>query len=562
MNQSAISCASQGALSECIINASKGSNTVTFMSGETADKLTWAELHRAALSLAVSLNKQGFRHGDRIALLGNTSKDFVTAMQATWLIGATVVVLPLPFRLSSMDQFKSDSIDRVNDAEVAGVIVDRTLAAFIQPKELKKQTGAKLILLSELASENRDIAKFKKPNYQPDDLAILQFTSGSTSAPKGVMLSNSNICANLDAISTGANTNRTSDVIVSWLPLYHDMGLIGCLVNSMANGLDLVIGAPNDFLSSPLRWMMWISDFSGTATAGPNFSYALAARALKKSKVILDLSKLRIALNGAEPVDPKTVANFVEAGARHGLRPEAVFPAFGMAEVCIAGAFPEPMTGLRTDKISTKLFEEQGLASLADSEEFSEFAILGGPVEGLEFRIQDPQSGDVLAERKVGELQIRGTSLTTGYFKKEKETAASFIDGWFKTGDLAYLTDGELVLCGRIKDLIIIGGRNIYPQDIEKVVGEIPDVRTGNVIAFGTKANIKESIVVVAETKIKSGFAELVTQIKSSVLATVGVPASTVTLVSPSSLPKTSSGKLQRAKCKASFESGSLTSLN
>src|SRR5690606_9998159 len=226
-----------------------------------------------------------------------------------------------------------------------------------------------------------------------------------------------------------------------------------------------------DFMAAPLRWMEWLSEYGGTATAGPNFSWVLATRALRRASG-LDLSRLRIALNGAEPVDPDTVEAFVEAASAHGMRPGAVFPAFGMAEVAIAGTFPPPLAGLRTDVVDLKVLESERYAAPieVDAPHARRLAKLGRPVPGLEIRIVDPATGDELKEREAGELEIRGTSVCAGYYNDPEATAELFHDGWLRTGDLAYTVDGELVMCGRIKDVIIVGGRNVFPEDIERAV--------------------------------------------------------------------------------------------
>jgi fatty-acyl-CoA synthase len=409
-----------------------------------------------------------------------------------------------------------------------------------------------MVLLEDLSGGG--VAAWKQPADDLDALAILQFTSGSTADPKGVMLSHRQVGANLDAIAMATGLDPDEDVLVSWLPLYHDMGLVGLLCLSMTTGTPLVLGAPQDFMARPASWMEWISTYGGTATAGPNFSYVLATRALQRGE-LLDLSRLRIALNGAEPVDPATVEAFIEAGERHGLRPEAVFPAFGMAEIAIAGTFPEPLSGLRTDAVDRRVLETEQYAAPVDpgTAGARHLAKLGRPVEGLEIRIVDQTTGAVRKEREVGELEIRGTSVTSGYYKRPDATAALFHDGWLRTGDLAYLVDGEMVMCGRIKDVIIVGGRNVFPEDIERALVGLEGVRAGNVIAFGIDGDRgKESLVVVAESKSDDAHS-VRRSVAERVRETIGLPAKDVVLVAPGSLPKTSSGKLQRSLCKSRY---------
>jgi fatty-acyl-CoA synthase len=268
-------------------------------------------------------------------------------------------------------------------------------------------------------------------------------------------------------------------------------------------------------------------------------------------------------LNGAEPVDPETFRGFLEVGAKFGLSPAAAFPAFGMAEVCIAGAFPAPGKGLMTDWVDkTALEAEHRAAEVApESDGSTELVVLGEPVEGLRISVVDPATGAECADRVVGELRITGNSLTSGYYKNPEATEELIRDGWLHTGDLAYTVDGQLVVCGRIKDVIIIGGRNVYPQDIEKVVGEIPGIRAGNVIAFGTEGRHgAQNIVVVAEARADD--LEVVAKaVTREVVDAVGVPPKEVVLVQPGTVPKTSSGKLQRSACRAQHAAGELSLL-
>jgi fatty-acyl-CoA synthase len=534
-----------------IEHAAKGQGKVMFMTGDEPVEMTWGELHADAKKMAAALQTRGVNHEDHVAVLGPTTINLVTAMQAVWLCGATLVVLPLPMRLASLEDFTKSTRNRIHLADSVCVLADSDLAPFLAVEE----GDPPVYLLNELAESSESAHDFIRPDYHADDLFVLQFTSGSTSEPKGVQLPNRLIAANLDAIYEAAEVDPATEMMVSWLPLYHDMGLVGFCILPMSAGLDLVLGAPQDFLGSPGRWMEWISKYGGTSTAGPNFSYVLATRALNRSKEILDLSTLRIALNGAEPVDPASVREFIEAGARHGMRPEAVFPAFGMAEVGIAGSFPIPMTGLETDIVDSEVLEHEHRAVNVDigHKNAREIVKLGYPVPGLKMRICDPETGSVLSDREVGELQIFGTSVTTGYYHRPEADADLFQDGWLCTGDLAYMVDGQMIMCGRIKDLIIVGGRNVYPQDIERAVGGLEGVRAGNVIAFSVEGRGgKEAVAVVAETRFEDRDA-LLHDMHEAVYVAVGVPAKEIALVKPGTLPKTSSGKLQRTLCKEQF---------
>jgi fatty-acyl-CoA synthase len=547
-----------------VSNLHKG-HGITFVTAPGGPhRVTWAELHQDAQAMAAAFQARGIVPGQHISLLGPTSQVLVTAIQATWLCGATVVVLPLPMRLGSLDEFVDATRTRIKNAKSALVVVDPDLAAFVD-----QQAGdPPLVSFADLVPGKPWFPgpdAWVKPVIDQNSLAILQFTSGSTADPKGVMLPHDTLCHNLDAITLGGSIDTSNEVVVSWLPLYHDMGLIGLFTLPMTLGIELVLAAPQDFVAAPGRWMQWMSDYKATVTAGPNFSYALSARAMGRMEG-LDLSNWTLALNGAEPVDPVTVEAFVAAGARHGLQPGAVFCAFGMAETCLAVSFPERLSGMRTDCVDRQVLETNRYAAAINPESPNarRLALLGKPVPGLEIRVIDPTGGGgPMLDREVGELQIRGTSLTPGYFNRPDATAATFDGDWLKTGDLAYLVDGEVVVCGRIKDVIIVGGRNVFPEDVERAVGKLDGVRAGNVIAFGI-ANVKgregrEGVVVVAEAKADASSGEVRSAVTRSVRESIGFAPADVVLVLPGTLPKTSSGKLQRSLCRQQYESALLT---
>ena len=530
-----------------------------------AQRVSWAEIHHDAKAMAASFQARGIGPDHQIAVLGPTSRALVTAIQATWLAGAAVVVLPLPMRLGSLDQFVEATRLRIKNARASLVVVDPDLAAFID-----SQPGdPPLVSLADLQPGKPwypGAEAWVPPAINSDSLAILQFTSGSTADPKGVMLPHGTLCNNLDAIAIGVQIDTEAEVCVSWLPLYHDMGLIGLFTAPMSLGLELVLAAPQDFVAAPGRWMQWMSDYRGTASAAPNFAYALSARALGRMEG-LDLSAWKVGLNGAEPVDPATVEAFVAAATPHGMNPGAVFCAFGMAEACLAVAFPPVGRGMLTDCVDRDVLETNRFASVVDPDHPNarRFAKLGAAVAGLELRIVDPVDGLVMTEREVGELQIRGTSITSGYFDRPDATAETFDDEWLKTGDLAYLVEGELVVCGRIKDMIIVGGRNVFPEDVERAVGVINSVRTGNVIAFGVlehQRSGREGLVVVAETRPDAELDSLRVEVSRTVRESIGFAPSEVILVQAGTLPKTSSGKLQRNLCRSLYQANDLSIVN
>jgi fatty-acyl-CoA synthase len=527
-------------------------HSITFVGSAGADgceRVEWSRLHEDARAVAAALQARGIGPGSHVALLGATTRPFVTAIQATWLAGATVVVLPLPMRLASIEDFVAQTRRLIVHADARIVVIDAQLSEFLDP-----QPGdPPIVQLEELRAAP---GSYERPADDPDALAILQFTSGATADPKGVMVPHRCMTANLDAAVEAAALDPDTDRAVSWLPLYHDMGLIGLLGAPMLKGFDLVLAAPQDFLAAPARWMEWIAEFGGTATAGPNFAYALAARALRRLDR-LDLSRWRLALNGAEPVDPKAVEAFLAAGARHGLDPGAAFCVFGMAEATLAVAFPTPGAGMQVDPIDQRVLETDRYAAPADGGDADgnvrRLPRLGRPVPGLEMRVCDPATGQAMQDREVGEVELRGSSITPGYYDNPDATAASRRSDWFRTGDLGYVVDGELVVCGRIKDVIIVGGRNVFPEDVERAAESVEGVRAGNVIAFGTEGRRgREAVVVVAETK-HDELAPIRAAVAARVTDAVGVPPEDIVLVRPGTLPKTSSGKPQRSLCRRRY---------
>ncbi len=523
--------------------------------------ISWREIHDDARAVGAALQARGLLPGDHVAVLGPTSRDLITIVRGCWMAGIASMVLPLPMRMASLETFIESTRARIRHGDAKLVLIDDQLAAFYEAAEGDPPIESMRSVMP--GSPNVPSGeRLELPDHDPERLVILQYTSGSTSEPKGVMIPDRVLSANVDACCEAAELGE-GEVMVSWLPLYHDMGLVGFLAIPMTQGVELVQAAPQDFLGHPGNWMQWISDHRGTATAGPNFSWVLATRALKRMSD-LDLSSLTLALSGAEPVDPNAVDAFVAEASRFGFGAGGIFPAFGMAEVAIGGSFPKRGVGLQTDTVDRIVLESQRVAKPIEVDDPDDFALrarrlplLGTAVPGLEMRVVDPDTHEPLPERHVGELLLRGTSVTPGYYKRPDATAALFDGDWLCTGDLAYLLDGQLVLCGRIKDVIIVGGRNVFPEDIERAVGTLDGVRAGNVIAFGMEGyKGKESVVVVAEvrpTDSSGGPDEIREAIHHRTLEVCGLPPRDVMLVSPGTLPKTSSGKLQRAKCRDEY---------
>ena len=520
----------------------------------------WNQIHDEARAVGAALQARGLVPGDHVAILGPTSRDLITIIRGCWMAGLASMVLPLPMRMGSLEDFIESTRARIRHGDAKLVLIDPLLADFYEAVEGDPPIEPMSAVMPGSPNVPTGDA-LELPSHDPERLVILQYSSGSTGEPKGVMIPDRVLSANIDAACEAAELG--DEVMVSWLPLYHDMGLVGFLSIPMTKGVELVQAAPQDFLGHPGNWMRWISDYRGTATAGPNFSWVLATRALKRMEG-LDLSSLTVALSGAEPVDPRAVEAFVAEAGRFGFQPGGIFPAFGMAEVAIAGSFPKRHAGLQVDVVDRQVLETQRVAKPIDIEDPDELELraralplLGTAVPGLEMKVVDPDTHETVPERHVGELLLRGTSVTPGYYKRPDATRALFDDDWLCTGDLAYLLDGQLVLCGRIKDVIIVGGRNVFPEDIERAIGPLDGVRAGNVIAFGMEGyKGKESVVVVAEVRLTdtSGTLDDVRHhIHERTLEVCGLPPRDIMLVDPGTLPKTSSGKLQRSKCREEY---------
>jgi fatty-acyl-CoA synthase len=539
--------------------ADLGQSTV-FLDGVMPDRVPWGRLYEDACRMAAVLQGRGVGPGNRVALVGSTSRPLVTALEACWLAGAAVILPPLRTRLEPEAEFRQRTMERLSIGDVSAIVGD--------PEHAQAVTDAALpapVLLPDLVEGAAGPAgsDYERPPDDPERTAILQFTSGSTADPKGVVIPERCLLDNLDAVVDRAPLEVGEDVIVSWLPMYHDMGLVYNVALAVTTGVDFVLAPPARFIASPASWMEWMTEFGGTWTIGPNFSLAIGARLLRGSST-LDLSRCRRLGSGSEPVDPDVMHAFAAAAAAHKLDPGCLYAGYGMAEATVAVSFAAPGTGFAADVVDAEGLELEGRAHPvgADNAGGRRLARCGPPLRGMDVRIADPETSSRLDERTVGEIELRGPSVVPGYFRRPDATAASFrADGWLRTGDLGYFAEGDLVLCGRIKDVIIVGGRNVFPEDLERPAQKVPGVRPGNVIAFGVEGGRKgDTVVVVAE--LKEGAPAVVRDgIATAVREAIGIRPDDVVLVAPGTLPKTSSGKLKRSACRLRYVGAELEGL-
>lgn len=523
------------------------------------ETLSYAELAQAAAKVATALARLGVRHGQCVALMLPTGLDFFRCFYGILYAGAIPVPMYPPARPSQVEEHLRRQAGILRNCQAPVLITFEQVRSLAQTlkglaPELNSLTTPEALLGADAGA---------RVVTGGDDLALFQYTSGSTGAPKGVMLTHRNLIANIEAWG-GAIELTSSDVCVSWLPLYHDMGLIGTWLGSLYHAVPLVLMSPLDFLAHPERWLWAIHRHRGSVTAAPNFAFDLCVKRLAATQLDgLDLSSWRVAGNGAEPVNPDTLARFARTFAPYGLQPQALMPVYGLAECSVGLAVPPPGRGVVVDRVEREAFMTAGAARPARAEDGHalRFVSCGRPLAGHEVRIVD-DSGAVLPERRVGKLEFRGPSATRGYHRNAEANAELFHDSWLVSGDYAYLVDGEIHITGRSKDMIIRGGRNFYPYELEEAVGEIAGVRKGCVAVFGISdpEHAGEQLVVVAETAIVDADARQRIEQQVSALASdiLGLPPDRVVLAPPHAVLKTSSGKIRRAAVRDAMLTGAL----
>jgi fatty-acyl-CoA synthase len=508
---------------------------------------TWLEVYQRARQVAGGLAAAGVGHGDVVGVLAGAPVEIAPTAQGLWMRGASLTMLHQPTPRTDLQSWANDTTTVIDMIEAKLVIVSDPFTA---AAPVLTERGIEVLTVEQLLAFD----PIDPIATGEDDLALMQLTSGSTGSPKAVHITHRNIYSNAEAMFISAKMDPSgNDVMLSWLPCFHDMGMVGFLTVPMYFGVELVKVTPMDFLRDTLLWAKLIDKYGGTMTAAPNFAYALFAKRLRNQATPgqFDLSTLRFALSGAEPVDPADVEDLIEAGKPFGLRPEAIMPAYGMAETTLAVSFSELGDGLVVDEVDADLLAALRRAVPATKGNTKRLASLGPLLQGLEARIVD-EDGNVLPTRGVGVIELRGEPVTPGYTTMGGFIPAQDEQGWYDTGDLGYLTEqGHVVVCGRVKDVIIMAGRSIYPTDIERAASRVAGVRPGCAVAVRLDAGVsRESFAVAVESNEFEDPAQvrrIKHEIAHEVIATVDMRPRNVVVLGPGVIPKTPSGKLRRA---------------
>ncbi len=534
-------------------------HVLLWKAGNRSEPLTYGELYREACAAAGGLIERGIGIGDRVAIMLPTGRDFFIAFFGILFAGAIPVPIYPPFRLTQIEEHL---------LRQAGILTNAGATALITSREIRLVAG----LLSGLVRSLRhigtvsDLVKKGAPLAVPlrataATTALIQYTSGSTGDPKGVVLSHRNLLANIRAMGAVLQAS-SADRVVSWLPLYHDMGLIGCWLGSLYYGAPVLIMSPLSFLADPARWLWAIHKHGATISAAPNFAFEFCLKAIDDAAISgLDLSSLRAVLNGAEPISPATVERFVKRFAAFGFRSEMLAPVYGLAENAVGLAFPPIGRPPLLDRVDRRALDRDRVARAVDTEMANAVTLVacGRPLPHHEIRVID-ETGRELPDRREGRLQFKGPSATQGYFQNPEKTRALFDGAWLETGDRGYVAEGDVFITGRIKDLIKRAGRNIYPQELEEAIGSLAGVRKGCVVAFPTldpRAGT-ERLIIMAETRTTDATAR--ESIRKAIVeksqAVLDLAPDEIVLVAPHTVPKTSSGKIRRSAARAMFEAG------
>lgn len=555
-------------LVDALRGAARGSQGITLLADDADDPAqfrSYAELYRAASCVAERLRQRGVGANDHVLLVLPTSFDFIISFFAAQMLGAVPIPSYPPQAMERVELALGRTTAIARKARVRLLITNAQLLPLHSGFAPLAQSVPEQVAFSSL-SEGASCSTMwsaepaREHHAQLKAPAFVQFTSGSTGNPKGVVLTNENLLSNIHAMATVASASD-KDTFVSWLPLYHDMGLIGQLLQAVYVGAHMVLMSPLAFLMRPARWLHAISHYRGTITAAPNFAYALCVRRVRLSERSgLDLSSLRLAGNGAEPIALRTLVDFQRAYAVFGLNEAAMCPLYGLAESTV-GVTHAPCDSVFKWKKIDRAALARGEVVSAKGEAATSVVCVGVPIPGHRVRIVDANGNDV-DERRIGEVIVQGASVMKGYLYDQDATVQSVKDGWLYTGDLGFMSGGGLYITGRRKDLLIVRGRNFAPEDIENVIEANAGIKGGGcfVFALSPTEEADERIVAVCETRGAPDLQALAVRVNESVQDVFGIKLHRIEWVKSGTLPKTSSGKKQRSYCKQLYEANELRS--
>jgi fatty-acyl-CoA synthase len=527
---------------------------------------TYSDVERVTARYGGAMQAMGLKKGDRIALILPNNQDFVFAFLGALRAGIVPVPIYPPAGLRRLGGYLENTLHIVRKSGARVVLTDGTIRRLLGTVQSGAPDLQRIQAIEPMRSSREPLEPEK---ISLDDTCFLQFTSGSTSAPKGVIVSHRNIASNVRRfMEEGLEVEAGVDSGVSWLPLYHDMGLIGFVLGPLYYRNTLTYLPPMLFLKRPVRWLETISRLRATISFGPNFAYALCEKRVRDAEIErLDLSTWRAAGCGAEPIRASDLRAFADRFAPAGFDHRAMLPCYGMAEATLAISFPRLGEGVRTDTVGAEDLAAELKASVAQPGSGGAIEVVncGKTFEDHDVAVFDPKdeaSEHPLPDRVVGELRVRGPSVTSGYFDDPELTKKAFAGDWLRTGDMGYIIDGDIFVCGRQKELIIVNGRNYYPQDLEWEASSIDGVRKGNVIAFGTRRPLddRERVVVVFETSLTDRDARAAAKnaVGKAVRQATGLSIDDVVDLDAGVLPKTSSGKLRRNETRRLYETGEL----
>ncbi|MBZ5508322.1 MAG: fatty acyl-AMP ligase [Acidobacteriia bacterium] len=537
------------------------------------DLLSYSQLDEKARAIASVLQQSG-EPGQRVLLLHQPGEDFVTSFYGCLYAGA-IAVTTYPAHRGRLKQSLPKICDLLKDAECSTILTTSDIAP-VFTAAWKEVIGdqAPLVLASD-AIPATEADNWRNPAAKHDTVAFLQYTSGSTSRPRGVAVTHGNMLHNSEVIARGFESDSNS-MGISWLPPYHDMGLIGGVVKPAYVGFPVVILSPYTFLQQPFRWLQTITKVRATVTGGPNFAYDLCVRRVTpEQRARLELNSWKIAFNGAEPIHPETMERFCEMFAPCGFNPKAFHPCYGLAESTLYVTGGKALAGPKVEWLDRSELEA-GTAVPVNTKQEDAKAVVGCGRAALEHRvlIVDPKSRLACPDGQVGEVWVAGPSVAAGYWKRPEETAKAFSarladtgEGPFmRTGDLGFLMNGELFVTGRIKDVIIINGRNLYPQDLEVAAqASHPGLQPFGGVAFSVEHDGQERLVIAQEVQrefLRSDSAEMIAAIRQAIVRDYDVQAYAIALLKPGQVPRTSSGKVRRSLCRTSLMSRELETVS